>query len=206
MKTNLITISSLFIVLSLTAIVSAQFGGGIGGYYNSPLDYLDNEWVRFAIIFAIFFAIIFYTVNKSFNNTPAASVIALGLSLLISITMGRRGLLYGYVGEDIGSWLLIIAALIGIGFIIRFAYDSFGMIGTAVASILLWVIIKSIDPYTFLPYELISETFINIYEVASSILGLIILIIILAVFFSMQKKKDENLSPWERMMKRPKRR
>ena len=44
------------ILLLILPLISAYSWGG--GYYRSPLDYLDNEWVIFAIIFMIFFAVI----------------------------------------------------------------------------------------------------------------------------------------------------
>jgi len=164
------------IVLAILPLVSAyDFGGW--GYYNSPLDYLQNEWVIFGIIFLIFFAIIFYTVNKAFQNFAVSGVIALGLSLLISMVMAQRGLLYGYLGEEIGSWILIIAVLIGVAFLIRFIYESFGKTGTVIALIGLWIVLRSIDPYEFLPYQLLTDTFINIYEFFASIFGGIVLII-----------------------------
>ena len=119
------------IVLAILPLVSAyDFGGW--GYYNSPLDYLENEWVIFGIFFLVFFAIIFYTVNKAFKNSAVSGVIALGLSLMIAMVMAQKGLLYGYLGEEIGSWILIITVLIGIGFLIRFVYESFGKTGTMV--------------------------------------------------------------------------
>jgi hypothetical protein len=167
---------SLIIVFTILPLISAyNFGGW--GYYNSPLDYLENEWIIFGIFFLVFFAIIFYTVNKAFKNNAVSGIIALGLSLMIAMVMARRGLLYGYLGEEIGSWILIITILIGIAFLIRFVYESFGKTGTIVALIGLWIVLRSIDPYEFLPYQLLTDTFINIYEFFASIFGGIILII-----------------------------
>jgi len=169
------------IVLLISPLISAYDFGGSGwggwGYYSSPLDYLQNEWVIFGIVFLVFFAIIFYTVNKAFNNPGVSGVIALGLSLMIAMVMAQRGLLYGYLGEEIGSWILIIAVLIGIGFLIRFVHESFGKTGTVVALIILWIFLRSIDPYEFLPYQLLTDTFINIYEFLASVFGLILLIV-----------------------------
>src|SRR4030042_3187047 len=167
---------SLIIVLTITPLISS-YGFWGGGYYSSPLDYLENEWVIFGIFFLVFFAIIFYTVNKAFKNNAVSGIIALGLSLMIAMVMARRGLLYGYLGEEIGSWILIITILIGIAFLIRFVYESFGKIGTIITLIILWIFLRSIDPYDFLPYQLLTDTFINIYEFFASIFGAIVLII-----------------------------
>jgi len=176
-----ILLLSLTLAFAILPLISAySFGpswGSSWGYYNSPLDYLENEWVIFGIFFLVFFAIIFYTVNKAFKNSAVSGVIALGLSLMIAMVMAQKGLLYGYLGEEIGSWILIITVLIGIGFLIRFVYESFGKTGTVVALIGIWIAIRSIDPYEFLPYQLLTDTFINLYEFLASILGLIAIII-----------------------------
>ena len=177
MKRGLV-ITSLILGLALILIIpliSAPSWGG--GYYRSPLDYLENEWIMFGLFFVVFFAIIFYTVNRAFKNPAVSGVIALGLSLMISMTMAQRGLLYGYVGEEIGSWLLIVTVLIGVGFLIRFIWESFGKPGTVIALIGLWFLLRAFDPYEFLPYELLTDTFIGIYEFFASFLGLIIIII-----------------------------
>ena len=90
---SILLLSSILVFTLLPLISSYSWGGG--GYYSSPLDYLQNEWVIFGIFFLIFFAIIFFTVNKAFKNSAVAGVIALGFSLLISMVMAQRGLLYG---------------------------------------------------------------------------------------------------------------
>jgi len=170
---------SIIVILLLPLISAYTWGswGGWGGYYNSPFDYLQNEWVIFGIIFLVFFAIIFFTVNKAFQNHAVSAVIALGLSLMIAMVLAQKGLLYGYIGEEMGSWVLIVAGLIGIGFLIRFVHESFGKTGTVVGLIILWIFLRSIDPYEFLPYQLLTDTFINIYEFLASVFGLIVMII-----------------------------
>ena len=119
-KYFLIFIGFLFLI----PIISAFSWGG--GYYGSPLDLLDNEWARFTIVFILFFAIIFYTTNKSFHHAGVSAAIALALSLLITMTIERRGMLYGYVGDEIGTYLLVIAFLIGIGLIYGLGFLPFG--------------------------------------------------------------------------------
>ena len=156
-KRRLLTLLlSLILVFTILPLISAyNLGGSTWGYYNSPLDYLENEWVIFGIFFIVFFAIIYYTVNKAFQNPPVSAVVALGLSLLISMVMAQRGLLYGYLGEEIGAWVLIVTILIGVAFLIRFIHESFGKTGTIVALIGIWFVIRVIDPYEFLPYQLL---------------------------------------------------
>jgi len=162
------------------------------GYYRSPLEYLDNEWVMFITILLVFFAIIYYTVNKAFKNNMVSAVTALGLSLLISVTILRRNLLYGFVGDDLGSWVLLAAAIIAFGFLIRFSYEGLGTPGAIIAAIAVWLFIHNTDPYAVLPYGA-NDTLIWVYEVMVGFRGLFIVIIISAIFARFLRGK----SPWE---------
>jgi len=165
-----------FLVLPM---VLAQYSGS-WGYYNSPLQYLDNEWVMFSIIVLVFFAIIFYTINKAFDNPVVSGVIAGSLALLIAITVLRRGLLYGYAGDDLGSWIMIAVLFVVLGFLIKFSYEAFGAVGSAGTVIVVWLILRGADPYQFLPYG-ISDMIFTAYEFITSFFGLILLVLI-AVF------------------------
>jgi len=183
-----VTLLAMTLMVILPLISAYSWGAG---YYNSPLDYLDNEWTIFGVIFLVFFAIIYFAVNRSFNNNLISGVVAAGISLFIALTLARRGILYGYVGNEIGSWVLMLAILVGIGFLIKFAYGSFGIKGTAISFVLLWYIIHIIDPYEFLPYEILSNTFMNIYEfIASWTFGIIL--IILSIFLSIANIESEK--------------
>tara|TARA_Y100000034_G_scaffold114872_1_gene151425 strand:- start:1769 stop:2374 length:606 start_codon:yes stop_codon:yes gene_type:complete len=167
----------LILLFGLALLAIPLISAASWGYYDSPLDYLDNEWVVFGIVFLVFFAIIYYTVNRAFKNPAVSGVIGLGLALMIAMVITRRGLLYGYAGEQLGSWILIVTILIGVGFLLRFIYESFGKTGTAVALIGIWILIRSVDPYDILPYELLTDTFINTYEFFASWLGGIVLVV-----------------------------
>lgn len=187
MKIPKLLLISIFSILVLTPFALAIFDSGLGGfgYYNSPLFFFDNEWVMFGIYFLIFFAVIFYTVNRSFKDTKIAGVIALGLSLLISITLAQRGWLYSYMGTELGGWILVITVLIAFGFLLRFSYESFGRIGAIAAVLIFWTVLHGSDPYTVLPIELANNNVILlIYEFISGYVGLIFLIIISAIIIS----------------------
>jgi len=179
MKKGVIGILFAFGLLVLPTIL-AQYYSGSWGYYNSPLQYLDNEWVMFSIIMLVFFAIIFYTINKAFDNKVVSGVIAGSLGLLISITVLRRGLLYGYAGDDLGSWIMVAVIIIAIGFLIKFAYEAFGVLGSTGTVIVLWFLLQRSDPYQFLPYG-VSDMIISVYEFMASFFGLVLLVLI-AVF------------------------
>lgn len=173
----------ILLIVILPAISAYSFGGG-WGYANSPLDYLNNQWVMFMIYFMFFFAIIYYTTNKSFKNPPVAAVVGLALSLFIAIAMAQRGWLDSYMGSEIGAWALLISALIAVGFTVKFSFETFGRIGSVAAILILWFILFSTPPETILPPELLTDTFLNVYYFVSSWIGLIILLIISAVIIT----------------------
>ena len=181
----------ILIVLIMPFVSAANWD-----FYQSPLEYLDNEWVSFAIIVLVFFAIIFYTTNKSFNNVPVSAVISGSLALLIAITVLRRGLLFGYAGDELGSWILIIVCLVGLGFLIKLSYEAFGAVGSTVAVFAFWMLLQNSDPYQILPYG-VSDNLIYIYEFIASFLGLIILVAI-AIFAAPWIEETKG----ERMIKR----
>ena len=140
----------------------------------------------FIILLLIFFGVIFYTLNKAFKNKQIAAVVSLGLSLLISLAIAQRGLLLDYGGGGISSWILLIAILIGLGFLIRFANESFGRAGAITAVIGIWLLMRFIDPDKFLPYSLLGNYgFMNFYEeVLRGFFGFIIFIIVAVVLSS----------------------
>ncbi len=187
------TLTTIFILTFLTILaiplISAQtLGGGMWGY-RSPLDYLENEWVTFTILFLIFFAVIYYSINKTTKNPAVSVIVALGISLFISLALTRKGLLWGY-GQGIDAWILLGATIIGIGFLIKFASESFGRAGAIATVIIVWIILNAIDPYQILPDTLLySDNFMIFYELLTSFVGAIVLIII-AILFTKDKEDD----------------
>jgi len=152
-KKFLIVILSIISVLFLMPIISAYSYTGFGdfGFYGSPLDFFENEWIMFVIIVAVFFATIFYTLYKAFKNKGVAAIISMGLSILISVAIMERGLIESYGGGEISSWALFLAAAIGIAFLIKFASESFGKIGVVVTVSLIWLVLHNFYPEQLLP-------------------------------------------------------
>ncbi len=170
-------------ILIITAILLLPIISAYSwGYYNSPLMYLDNEWVMFTIILLVSFALIFHTTNKAFNNQAVSAVIAGSISLLITITVLKRGLLYGYLGDEIGSWVLIAAGLVLLGFLIKLSYETFGAVGSTIAVFFAWLLLQRADAYSIIPYGA-PYSIVQAYEFITSIFGLIILVAI-AIFAS----------------------
>jgi len=191
MQSKKLIITIILISLLIIPIISAYtWGGGSWGYF-SPLDYLESPIVLFVILFLIFFAIIFYSLNKAMKNPAVSAVIGFALSLFISLAISRRGLLWNFGGGGLDSWILLIAALIGIGFLIKFASDSFGRIGTLITIVLLWILIFNFSSYQLLPYQLSGGGFETFYNFLGSPLGLILLILL--SFFLSGKGPKTNI-------------
>jgi hypothetical protein len=149
----------------------------------------------FSLIFLVFFAVIFYTVNRSFKNPPVAGVVALALSLFISITIAQRDLLRGIGGGGpIGAWALVVAVLIAFGFLLKFSYESFGRIGAIASVLIMWALlygaINESSLYDILPYEISNiPIIITILEFLGSWVGLVFLIIISAIIISARVRR-----------------
>lgn len=189
MQTKKFIFFAIFLSLLVIPLISAYSYGGSWGYSGSPLDYLNNQWVMFVIYIMFFFAIIYYTTNRSFKNPPVAGVVAAALSLFIAIAMAQRGWLDAYMGAEIGAWGLLVAALIAVGFAVKFSFETFGRIGSVIAVLIIWFILFSTPPETILPPELLTDTFLNVYGFVSSWIGLIILLIISAVIITARSNR-----------------
>ena len=172
----------IFIIVTLsllvTPIISAYSYGWSGN--QDPMMYLNNAWVLFILYFMFFFAIIFFTTNKSFKNPSISAVVALAMALFISMSLSQRGWLNPYFGGQAGAWALFAAALIAIGFSIKFSYETFGRIGAVATILIIWFAIHSTveTPQDILPQELLNETILNVYSFMGSFIGLFILLII----------------------------
>ncbi len=109
--------SAIALFLLLIPLISADFWG----YYSPTI--LDNEWVKFGILFFILFASIYTFINNRMNNMATSGIIAACLSLLLSIAITRRGILESFLSETFVDWLIIFAIIIGLVFI----YYKFGL-------------------------------------------------------------------------------
>ena len=174
-KTTILTISAI-LLFAIIPLISA-YGFNRFNFYSTPLDFLENSWVMFGLIFIILFGVMYYVLNKSFKNNAIAGSISLALSLFISMAVAQRGLLYDYGGGELSSWALVIASLIAIAFLIRFTNESFGKIGVIATIILIWIIIHNLEPSQILPYSLLNSGFFIVYEFITGWVSLFILII-----------------------------
>ena len=181
MKKSTLLFALTIISLSIIPLIAAYNGFGFD-FYSSPEDFFENTWIMFSIIFIILFGIMFYVLNKSFNNTGIAAIISIALSLFIAMAISQRGLLNNYAGGELSSWGLVIASLIAIGFLIRFANENFGRIGTLSTIFIIWLVLYNLDPYQVLPGSLLNSGFFWIYDFLISFWGIFILLIIVFIF------------------------
>ena len=161
------------------------------GYYGSPLDYLDSEWIFFGLVFIVLFAIIFYALNKSMSEQTIAGVISFAISLFVTIIIQRKGWLDDYSGDGFVSLVLIAVFLIIIVFLISVLHKNLGLKGVSLSLIAIWIGLNVIDPYEYLPWEFI-ESFMPVYDFISSWFVLLGLIVLTVFAFNKDKKERER--------------
>ena len=105
---SFILVITLLIGLVLIPLISAYTWG-----YGNPIDYLENEWVKFIIIFVVLFACVYtFFKNRTQNNKGVSAIAGIGISLILSMAVVKRGYLDRFLNENIVDWVLIIALLI----------------------------------------------------------------------------------------------
>ena len=85
---------------------------------SSPLDILSDEWTQFIIVLAVLFVAINSFLKNKFENKPVSLVISLGLSLLISTAIIKKGFLSSFFSESLLNFFIIIAIIAGVFFIV----------------------------------------------------------------------------------------
>jgi len=166
----------------LILLVSKFFPGDI-----RILEQLENEWVMFGIVFLILFAAIYYLVNKKTDNAPTSAIVGGGLALLLTIPIMKRGLLDDFLQESIVDWILIIALIVGVLFVIYWVYKKWAWKGVLLGLLLLALVPVFLDLEEILPNNIyyspvgdfiqVLEGFSNIILIAA--LGWIVIMIVL---------------------------
>jgi hypothetical protein len=196
MRQKLISLLGIGFALVMIILPGVFAYTGWGWTYLDPVYYLEHPWVMFGMVTAVFFAIIFYAVGRSIDNKQVSAVIALALALFISMTLTRRGYLYGYMGQEIGSWIIFVVILITVvlvgGFFIRMMNDFFWPVGSPVSVLIIWFFLRILDPEEFIPYTLLNDIFLGVYEFVTSIVGLIILIILAIIISFMTENLEDD--------------
>lgn len=196
-KINLKIILGFLILLALPIISAYSWSNWGSGYYaDSPLAYLDNEWVRFAILFSLLFAVIYFAVHKTFKNSTISGVVSVGVALLISISLGQRGLLYSYTGDVIGDTAIIIGLLIAGLALVKVIMSNFrGFKGIVLSIISILIILSFVDIDTLLPgsyaYSPFGNFLGNLIDFISNFFGIFLFIGVVALIIAISKRKEK---------------
>jgi len=158
---------------------------------------LNNEWVVFGGIFLITFAVVYLALFNAFlqskkpkgiqdylyppkvaGNQGPVIVISLVIALFVAGAMSQRTYFYSYIGESMGSWIIFIAAILITLLTIRAGFKM-PRVGSLVGMVLLfglWMMLRSINPYSILPYNAAYEIE-QLYYFLGSLPALIIIIL-----------------------------
>ncbi len=165
-----------------------------------PENLLQNEWVVFGGIFILTFALVYMALFRVFltrargqggilaqlfpprhyeGNQGPVMVISLVIALFTAAAISQRTYFYGYVGEAIGSWVIFGVAIVLTALAIygSFKLPRMGKFLGFIVLFIVWIIIRSTDPYSILPYN-ISYELINAYYFLGSYVALGIIIVI----------------------------
>jgi len=193
MKNKILGILGILLMPLVSAYSSSLFG-----YFSSPVDMMVNsEWVRFILVFGVFYALVFYSVKGMFREGKSkgpAMIISVCVSLLITIALAQQGLFFGYFGGDFSSWLIFLAILMGMIFIVSASYKNLGAKFTGIVLLILWFIFAFyFNPVSWINSGSASDFANLLYYAWISIPGfLITLLIAVGMFFI--KKNDRGIN------------
>lgn len=160
-------------------------------FYFSPQDLLNSAWLRFALVFVIFYAILFFALNRVFRDSNKAVTITISaaISLLVSLSFYQYGYLDSYVGYDMAGLLILFGFLLIFGFIFRLLYMKISKVGAFFLLFCFWLLLFFSDAENFLPYSLLSDPVVYLYDLLGGFVGLGLLVIA-ALVAIMRKKKN----------------
>ena len=199
-------IASVFSLNSISAYGFNNFNW-LNFSFTSPSDFLNNEWVLFIGIFLLSFSVIYLSLSNVFGRekkneyfpwvrkesmVQRGPVVAISMvmSFFIASALSQKAMIYGYFGNEIGSWIILFGGILAFIFIAKVANDAFKPLGIPIVLIVTWVILRLIDPYAAFPSAITYNIqFENIYSIATSYITLTVLII-LAFFLTFKTGKS----------------
>ena len=139
-----------FVILFSVNFVSAQID------YRLQ-EFLNNDFIRFGLIFVLFFALIFFSTSKFFKEQRGVAVaVSFVVAFFAASFLIRQGFLYDFFLSDffpdeLAAWLTVIFIILGIILLFLAVYRWFrGCIGFTSALILLWFVLKWVEPEDYL--------------------------------------------------------
>ncbi|MEK6889477.1 MAG: hypothetical protein AABW80_05215 [Nanoarchaeota archaeon] len=191
------SIISIFFLFSifLINITSAQL---FPGFYYTPSDLLYSDWFIMLIIFLLFYFLIIGVLKRT--NIPKSSlmIISAVVALMIAISLQRRVINFYGLEQEIGNLLVLLAALIVIGFFINKFWKGAGFIGVSIMLLLLWLVNYFYDFYYILPYGFSSSAMLEFYDFFSSLnmLGAILVLLVISIILKLSNDKKINLASY----------
>ena len=144
------------------------------GYSNgSIIDlFMYNQNFQFVLIFILFFAVIFFATKNAFKQDKGIAVgISVVISLIISLAMAKNGLLYDYLGGEIGGWAIVFGFLIAAVFLVKLADTNLGK-GAAITVIWIgFLVFLYADLANRVPGGTLAWILAKVYEIASGWIG-----------------------------------
>ncbi len=190
---TIFSILALIIIAPLTLGFTSQYG-------QYSIDrIIENPNVMFVLIFITFFALIFFTLNKSMGNPAISAVLAIIISIFISFSVSQRTRFYGYFGEKIGSFLLIIILAVALILFIKFIVEILHGFGLFLSIGGIWLLLRSVEPRDYFPYQFFTSDFFEIWQFITSDL-FITLVISLFVFLLVLAHKPDSVKSVKKFM------
>ncbi|MDO8508687.1 MAG: hypothetical protein Q7S27_03310 [Nanoarchaeota archaeon] len=159
----------------LIRLVSAQ-------YFD--LEYfLDNEVIRFALVFIFIFAIVMFSLlrTKFKENRGIAVVISFVIAFFTSSFLFKSRYLSNFFEDEI---IAFIGAMLFIFLLVLLCWSIgkyFGLIGVSLALIGAWALLKNIDARDYMARGGIGDFILPLYDLFTSYLTLILLIILFLI-------------------------
>ena len=192
-----LTTSIILVFLLSLPLISAY-----GEWWSSPATLFENEWVLFTLIFVVFFAVTYVAMAKSIakENTGAAVLISLVVAALIAAAISQKAAYSYYTGADIGSWLFIVAIVIGVLLALKFMTSLIGGVGLFLVLIVSWFFVRGLDPYSIFPYDILTSSFYSIWDFITSgtfaVILVIIFILLLVVAYGGSTDMNKAVRGW----------
>ncbi|MFW6030778.1 MAG: hypothetical protein ACOCRO_11095 [Halanaerobiales bacterium] len=184
-----------FLVIALMPLVSAY------SRYSTrySLDrFLENPNIMFALIFIGFFVLIFFALNNSISNKAVSAVLSVIISLFISFAVSKQTRFYGYLGEEIGNWMLVVVLIVITILFVKFIFSILHGFGLFLSTWGLILLLRSIDVRQYMPYKFFTSDFYTIWEFLTSttFLYLTIGLFIALLIIAHKKKGSDSVKKW----------
>jgi len=175
-------IFGIFLLILSLQIVFAYNGYGYGWYSQPGLSQIfTNDWVQFGFVFLIMFGFLFFALSKTINQKGVVVVISIAIGLMASFALNT------YYGQMIPAIILVLSVI----FLLFIAFQFMGPIATIILLFLLWIFLHYSQPYSILPYDLLTYEVTQAYAFISGFWGFAILVVVAIILLSIKVRKSK---------------